>query len=193
MEGRRRRQSRRPEARGWLRSGGKGREGAVRLIPSHGSGGDGLSWPGRDGVRRRAAADMRRRCSACSRPGFEGKRGWGAREVGLPTLTRARKERRGGRLCDTSGGGARLVLAAALGEQGGGGGRWHCSSWGHRGCSLAPFIGGQGGGGGSRVVAGGAGLSAALMARSGEAHHGDATARRGALVGRQRRASGEAT
>jgi hypothetical protein len=61
------------------------------------------------------------------------------------------------------------------------------------GCSLAPFIGGQGGGGGSRVVAGGAGLSAALMARGGKAHHGDATARRGALVGRQRRASGEAT
>jgi len=58
---------------------------------------------------------------------------------------------------------------------------------------LAPFIGGQGGGGGSRVVAGGAGLSAALMARGGEAHHGDATARLGALVRRQRRASGEAT
>ena len=96
MEGRRRRQSRRPEARGWLRSGGKGREGAVRLIPSHGSGGDGLSWPGRDGVRRRAAADMRRRCSACLRPGFEGKKGMRSSGTLLPTSARAAVLRNGG-------------------------------------------------------------------------------------------------
>jgi len=45
---------------------------------------------------------------------------------------------------------------------------------------LAPFIGGQGGGGGSRVMAGGASLSAALMVWGGEA-----------LCGRQRGAETE--
>ena len=82
MDGRRRRQSRRPEARGWLRSGGDGRAGPEMLIPSRSSGGGGPSWPDRDGVWRRAAADMGRRCSACLRLGSEGKRrrrSWGSR------------------------------------------------------------------------------------------------------------------
>ena len=158
MEGRRRRQSRRPEARGWLRSGGKGREGAVRLIPSHGSGGDGLSWPGRDGVRRRAAADMRRRCSACLRPGFEGKKGMRSSGTLLPTSARAAVLRNGGS----------AVACARGGGNGGSGERQRRCRAGGRGRgvaarpevvgvklggSAASFIGGQGGRAGSRAAA----------------------------------------
>ena len=50
----RRRQSRRLGARGWLRSGGEGRERPARSIPGRSLGGGGLGRPGRDGVRRRA-------------------------------------------------------------------------------------------------------------------------------------------
>ena len=53
--GRRRRRFRRPRARGWLRSEGKGRGESARSIPGRSSG-----RLGRDGVRQRAAALGRR-------------------------------------------------------------------------------------------------------------------------------------
>ena len=140
MDGRRRRQSRRPEARGWLRSGGEGRAGPEMLIPSRSSGGGGPSWPDRDGVRRRVAADMGRRCSACLRPGSEGKRrrrSWGSRCPPWLGLWRC------GEGCPAMAGVRERLLwrVAALGGRGGGG-WWHCGLWEQRSGAGVPFIGG---------------------------------------------------
>ena len=96
MEGRRRRQSRRPEARGWLRSGGKRERGSreVDSRPQLGRRRPELAWP-----RRGAAASGGGHEAALQRllsVRIRGEKGMRSSGTLLPTSARAAVLRNGG-------------------------------------------------------------------------------------------------